>query len=665
MSSECDTMGRSGFVNIIVFCRDSAPIKFSKMNPYNLKKINQDQLVEEISAQLEATILKPLHREQKDTLKSSLKNNLDNILKETEKLYNSIIEEKLIKRHNALLERRGFSALSAYIEAYDPERVKEIFEKIALAENASLRGKQAEAIGLSWQDYFDFAYGEFWRNLKKLLPEGPHSEFYKNRVSDRKNKPTKDAAISPSPQKRDVSQTKLDLSKPPGHSKKGESAVTATEKQIPSPSQNKQEFTTSPTPTPRPRLKNEEPKPIKANSNMTSTSLQPSKPVSRERPLPQEKISEIPNAILDEQSNVGEATEARKPDPPKPAVEPPKPKKNLLEQMQELSKSKIEKTTEKQKKISYPPIFKRKSWKKYWSNSEAVKGSGWNQFFWNCNSIGKSYLMKSKEREKLQREYDVNQDFAVVNPGRDSLRTILFDGVSQSRAPRQWAECLAETYIENKLNVSKLKSHSKDLEEWHRASRKKWDTWIEEQYLPQRQHLPDWRLKNEKNLSFTTFLTIEIDSKSVRIANIGDSAVFCKFKSGAIKHLPTTYNHLLRPKNISTLDLYKPDEIEFYEFKVDSLESLLACTDSIADYIFDENEKSMSDKYDECLRELSTKGDKFEFISKMIAKGPSKGGWLEDDVTFFSLVRSGGDKFIHESLQKTPTKRHVSGCESE
>ena len=178
--------------------------------------------------------------------------------------------------------------------------------------------------------------------------------------------------------------------------------------------------------------------------------------------------------------------------------DPPKPKKNLLEQMQELSKSKIEKTTEKEKKIPYPPIFKRKSWKKYWSNSESVKGSEWNQFFWNCNSIGKSYLMKAKERVKLQREYDVNQDFAVVNPGRDSLRTILFDGVSQSRAPRQWAECLAETYIENKLNVSKLKSHSKYLEEWHRASRKKWDTWIEEHYLPQRQHLPDWRLKNEK-----------------------------------------------------------------------------------------------------------------------------------------------------------------------
>lgn len=682
MSSECDMMGRSGFVNIIVFCRDASSKKFSKMNPYNLKKINQDKLVEEISAQFEVTILKPLHREQKDTLKSSLKDNLDYILQETEKLYNSIIEEKLIKRHNALLNHRGFSALSAYIEAHEPKRVKEIFEKIVLAENASLQGKEAEAIGLSWQDYFDSAYGEFWRNLKKLLPEGPHSEFYKKRVSDRKNKqhartqnqrksdkvnikPARDAAKSPSPKKRAASQTKPDSSKPQEDYKKVEPVETVTEIQTPSISQIKQEFTPSPTPTPRTRLKYEDLNSTKTNPNMTATSIETSKPSARERPLPKEKISGIPNAILDEQSNPVEATEVRKPDPPKPTHEPPKPKKNLLEQMQELSKSKIEKAQVSKTEISYPPIFTKKSWKKYWSNSDSTKGSGWDQFFWNCNSIGKSYLMKDKNRDKLQREYDVNQDFAVANPGRNSLRVLLFDGVSQSRAPRQWAECLAETYIKNRLSISKLKSHAEDLEEWHTTSREMWDKWIEDHYLPQRQHLPEWRLKNEKNRSYTTFLAIEIDSKMVRIANIGDSAIFCKFKSGAIRHLPTTYNHLLRPKNISTIKLYNQDDIEFYEFKVDSLESLLACTDSIADYIFDEDEKSMRMKYDQCIKELSTKGDKFEFISKMIALGPSKGGWLEDDVTFFSLVRNESNKSIDGSLENIQKKNNDTGGESE
>ena len=664
-------MKKTGIVNIILFCRQTAPKTFSKMNPYNLKRMNQDKLVEELCAQFEQTILQPLHRDQKDTMQSSLENQLNDLLKRTRGLFDSLIEEKLMKRHNTLLERRGFSALSAIVEAHDPERVKPIFENIVRAENASRYGEESKTSELSWQDYFDFAYGEFWKDFKKLLPEGPHAEFYMKRVSQKnKQQPgtqnkqkqeqgrddsSKDAAKSPSPQKKNE-QLRSNLSKPLENNEKEGPPKSNEEKEDQSSVQQKQ--SRSPSPAPRPKLKSGRPEVMKTDANIPVPVHDSLNSSEREQLLPREKNTELPNNAPTGEPEAAEVVGPVKPDPPKP-------KKNLLEQMQELSKSKIEKTTEKEKKIPYPPIFKRKSWKKYWSNSESVKGSEWNQFFWNCNSIGKSYLMKAKERVKLQREYDVNQDFAVVNPGRDSLRTILFDGVSQSRAPRQWAECLAETYIENKLNVSKLKSHSKYLEEWHRASRKKWDTWIEEHYLPQRQHLPDWRLKNEKNLSFTTFLTIEIDNKFVRIANIGDSAVFCKFKSGAIRHLPTTYNHLLRPKNISTLDLYKPDEIEFYEFKVDSLESLLACTDSIADYISDENEKSMSDKYDECLRELSTKGDKFEFISRMIAKGPSKGGWLEDDVTFFSLVQSGSDTLVDEPVEKTQTNNYDNGRESE
>jgi hypothetical protein len=248
--------------------------------------------------------------------------------------------------------------------------------------------------------------------------------------------------------------------------------------------------------------------------------------------------------------------------------------------------------------------------------------------------------MKSKSREKLFRDLDVNQDFAVVNSGKGILRAILFDGVSQSRAPRQWAECLAESYIEQKLNIRKLMKHSIEVEEWHSASLGKWNQWIDQHYLPQRQHLPEWRLKNEVASSFTTFVVLEIDSKMVRLANLGDSAIFCKLKTGEIKSLPSTYNHLLRPKNISTQKLYETSDMEFASFNVDDVHSILACTDSIADYIFDDDEAEMNSKYIECLNALSTKGDKFDFMSNMIAKGPSNGGWLEDDVTFFSLVRN-------------------------
>ena len=67
--------------------------------------------------------------------------------------------------------------------------------------------------------------------------------------------------------------------------------------------------------------------------------------------------------------------------------------------------------------------------------------------------------MKDKNRDKLQREYDVNQDFVVAILAGIALEYCCLMVVT-TRAPRQWAECLAETYIKNRLSISKLKSHS-------------------------------------------------------------------------------------------------------------------------------------------------------------------------------------------------------------
>jgi len=82
------------------------------------------------------------------------------------------------------------------------------------------------------------------------------------------------------------------------------------------------------------------------------------------------------------------------------------------------------------------------------------------------------------------------------------------------------------------------------------------------------------------------------------------------------------------------------DEMEFCSFRTKEIDSILACTDAIADYIFDDDLDKMGDKFQYCISRLSSGGDKFEFISEMIAKGPANGGWLEDDVSFFSFVRN-------------------------
>ena len=85
--------------------------------------------------------------------------------------------------------------------------------------------------------------------------------------------------------------------------------------------------------------------------------------------------------------------------------------------------------------------------------------------------------------------------------------------------------------------------------------------------------------------------------------------------------------------------MYDKEDIEFLSIETDQIESLLACTDSIADYIFDiEDEEKMKKNLEHCLEKLSLNSDKFDFMAEMIKKGPTNGGWLEDDITFFSFV---------------------------
>ena len=332
---------------------------------------------------------------------------------------------------------------------------------------------------------------------------------------------------------------------------------------------------------------------------------------------------------------------------PKEELEPAPPKENLLQRMAREAKgrepTKNKKTNKSAKgkgPISYPIVFTTKYWNIFWSNSKSRTARVWGDYLWNCASIGKPYLMNNIPTGKLIREFDANQDFVVVKKTGTKIQVLMFDGVSQSRAPRQWAEFLAEVYVEKKMNINKLKRHSKEVEIWHQTALSRWDDWVEGVYLPKRTHLPIWRLENEVKTSHTTFIAIEINKESVDIANIGDSAVFCKQNSGEIKHLPTTYDHSLGPKNISTNKLFEQNDIEYLSLKMNDLESLLACTDSIADYILDVKPEALGVKYTESLNELSLDGDKSLYMSSMIDKGPSNGGWLEDDVSFFSLVNN-------------------------
>ena len=535
------------------------------------------------------------------------------------------ILNKNIGRYDEILKSKKVSIYSAIVQAFEPTKISIEYEN---RRRALIRKNQEAKSLMPWSEYKDKGYDNFFKQVKKLLPEGNHSIFYHKQIQESVNRPkqrhakSSNGAVSPPIQPKSSKETNA---KP----------MPNIPKQTPSQKEEKEVDD-------RKLIFNDE------STRATATNPPPKATISQKPSITIElKVksnSTIPGETIHKTRGKNAGEREPKPDAePEPVV----PKETLLEKMAREAKErestnnkKTQKTVKDKGPISYPIVFKTRAWKKYWSNSNAPIGKPWCGYLWNCASIGKSYLMNDSPREKLIRQFDVNQDFVVVKHIGKKLHILMFDGVSQSRAPRQWAEFLAEVYVEKKMNIEKLKKHSEEVENWHQNALLRWEKWVEEEYLPKRTHLPSWRLKNEVKTSHTTFIAIEINKESIRIANIGDSAVFCKQNSGEIKHLPTTYNHLLGPKNISTEKLYDQSDIEYLSLQSNDLNSLLACTDSIADYIFDENPQALEKKYAESLKALSSKGDKFAYMVEMISKGPSNGGWLEDDVSFFSLVHN-------------------------
>jgi serine/threonine protein phosphatase PrpC len=319
-------------------------------------------------------------------------------------------------------------------------------------------------------------------------------------------------------------------------------------------------------------------------------------------------------------------------------------KLSLLERMriEAESRQKSEKSNVAQGKVdvSYPPIFKHQGWRAYWSNSTAASQGEWNGWHWTCGSFSKDCVSGKISPKTVERGTDVNQDFLALYKSQRSLNILMFDGVSQSRAPRQWAECLAQSYAEKKLRVSELKKNGKRIADWQKNACERWERYIEHEYLPRRTHIPEWRLNNEVKTGHTTFVSVEIKEHNIRVANLGDSAVFILAKDSTLHHLPSTYNHLLRPSNISTDRGYHVEEMDFYEGRLDEIQMMLITTDSVADYIFGKDEELRSARFMDVLKNLSGMEHPLEYLRRMVDIGPAGGGLLEDDVSFFTLRKS-------------------------
>ena len=144
--------------------------------------------------------------------------------------------------------------------------------------------------------------------------------------------------------------------------------------------------------------------------------------------------------------------------------------------------------------------------------------NGWR---WTSGSFSKDCVSRKITPKRVKRGTDVNQDFLALNKSQKSLRILMFDGVSQSRAPRQWAETLAQTYAEMRLSIPELKKNGKRITQWQKKATERWNSYIENEYLPRRTHIPEWRLNNEVKTGHTTFISVEIHEKNIRLQTLG------------------------------------------------------------------------------------------------------------------------------------------------
>ncbi len=609
-----------------------------------------EQIVEKFREDIELDLFKGLKLSDYSTVNTILKSDLSVKLV---KLQGFLSTNKVnMKGDDEKLEKKAFNIHSTYIKAYEINYVETVYRRL----RAEIVPEERDKVW-TWEEYKTQVYDQFFKELKKALPVGKRTQDNSQGEVETSIEPPQEQVKRGSrnarkklPKDRLLQKARKQNKHPPVRAKKeSPESPTPTKNTLSKPEKKESNHTNAEEVLPsKPPLAATLNQPTAKDGGPENEDSVPAIPDSLDTETPLSVTSKIVVPEIAESSSKDFSKKGNNLNQESKNRPTESPKINLLEKMARLSQTKTAEPSARQKgnktkqKIRYPIVFKSKAWTNYWSNSKAKMGRDWKDYFWNSNSVGKSYLMGEEKRNKVSRESDVNQDFVIVKHTPKSVTVLMFDGVSQSRAPRQWAEFLAQTYLQLELRITDLEKNDPRVQTWQEMAQERWKNWVEKEYNPRRLHLPAWRLNKEVNASFTTFVAIEINQSMVKIANIGDSAVFCSMKSGEVKHLPTVYDHLLAPKNISTKKLFERDDIEFLTIQTEQIEYLLACTDSIADYVFDDSQSKLRRKLRETTMKLSKPGNQFDYMAKMIGKGPSNDGWLEDDVSFFSWVPSAG-----------------------
>ncbi|SVE25053.1 uncharacterized protein METZ01_LOCUS477907, partial [marine metagenome] len=208
-------------------------------------------------------------------------------------------------------------------------------------------------------------------------------------------------------------------------------------------------------------------------------------------------------------------------------------------------------------------------------------------------SIGKNELSSSMDDLRKQgRQRDSNQDLIAIQfadtKRSDSRidRVFVFDGVTESLRSREWAEALLESAIETRLSISTM-ANAGVLKKWHQRALSKWQSWIENEYEPNRQQDSRWLEDRRREDAHTTLIIYEPSDRQRggKIALVGDSPVLAFTESGlSPMMIPSDFDHAMGPETIGTNRVPSADDFTF-EMIQPHWDKIILCTDSIGDYL--------------------------------------------------------------------------------
>jgi hypothetical protein len=345
---------------------------------------------------------------------------------------------------------------------------------------------------------------------------------------------------------------------------------------------------------------------------------------------------------------------------PEPEAEPepkpePEPELNLLERMREKS---IENGNNTTKSSSSSEIFETliedqeilsKEVRLFWSGSELFKRfTNQGRRSVHAFSTGKNELSSSTaDLRKQGRERDTNQDLIAIQFAEtkrtDSRidRVFVFDGVSESLRPREWAEALLESAIETRLSIRTMRD-AEVLEQWHEMALNKWKGWIENEYEPNRQQDPRWMEDRRREDAHTTLIIYEPSNKrrGGKVALVGDSPVFAFTEGEPPMMIPSDFDHATGPETIGTNRTPSAKDFTFGTIQ-SRWDKIVLCTDSIGDYLHQK-----LDNQDEAFNFLENCTDEDgwrQFLSARVKAGRTGGGLKDDDLSLLMFEWKAGE----------------------